>query len=337
MLFHPSIIALLTGSLLVSLMVVGSSIFGYKVIRLWDLNSGSDFQLSLERKTYLVSTLMKYSFVFQVLSIFLFVHTVDEMHRLFSGAMCAAGTLAANPYGYPALAAKGASLVAASFWLVLNHTDNLGRDYPLIRAKYLYLVVIAPLFLADTALQAAYFLGLNPNVITSCCGSLFSTGLDDIDGSLLNILYFPPGPLRIIFYFFAAGTVAAGALFYLKGYRSAGWIFSTASAMTFIIAGLALISFISVYFYELPAHHCPFCILQKDYYYAGYVLYAALFGGFIPGAAVGFLLAISEIPSLKDTLPGLRKKMAGVAIACYVIFTLIVTLRMAVGDFRLEP
>jgi len=42
---------------------------------------------------------------------------------------------------------------------------------------------------------------------------------------------------------------------------------------------MAILSFISVYFYELPTHHCPFCILQKEYGYVGYPLYLTLFGG----------------------------------------------------------
>jgi hypothetical protein len=31
--------------------------------------------------------------------------------------------------------------------------------------------------------------------------------------------------------------------------------------------------------YELPQHHCPFCLLQKDYYYIGYFMYTFLYLG----------------------------------------------------------
>jgi hypothetical protein len=103
---HPAIIALLTGSLLVGLMIAYAAFWGYKIIDGWDLQSGSERQLALEKKTYLVSTLMTYAFSFHVLSFFLFVFTADDLHRLFVGAMCAAGTLNVNENGYPAMVLK---------------------------------------------------------------------------------------------------------------------------------------------------------------------------------------------------------------------------------------
>jgi len=38
----------------------------------------------------------------------------------------------------------------------------------------------------------------------------------------------------------------------------------------------------------LPTHHCPFCFLQKDYYYVGYLIYSVLFIGTFYGLIVGF-------------------------------------------------
>ncbi len=63
MLFHPAIIALLTTSILTSLMLLYSGYYGYHIIRQWDLSSGSELQLSLERRTYLISTILTYLFV----------------------------------------------------------------------------------------------------------------------------------------------------------------------------------------------------------------------------------------------------------------------------------
>ncbi len=41
------------------------------------------------------------------------------------------------------------------------------------------------------------------------------------------------------------------------------------------IAGI--ISFVSLYVYEHPHHHCPFCLLKAEYGYQGYWLYIPLF------------------------------------------------------------
>ena len=112
MILHPAVIALLTGSLLVGLMVAYAAFWGWRIIDGWDLQSGSERQIALEKKTYLVSTLMTYAFGFQVLSFFLFVYVADDLHRLFVGAMCAAGTLNVNEYGYPAATDSRRALAA---------------------------------------------------------------------------------------------------------------------------------------------------------------------------------------------------------------------------------
>ncbi|KPK23737.1 MAG: hypothetical protein AMJ61_15220, partial [Desulfobacterales bacterium SG8_35_2] len=92
MLFHPGILALVSGSALVTLMMLYAAVLGARVIGRWDFQSSSAYQLSLERKTYLISTIMNYVLGFQIISALLFIYTVDDIHRLFVGAMCATGS-----------------------------------------------------------------------------------------------------------------------------------------------------------------------------------------------------------------------------------------------------
>ena len=96
MIFHPLVIALYVASVLTSFMVLYASCFGVQILRRWDLHSGSETQLGLERKTYLISTLLAYVFGSQLLSLFLYIFTADHLHALFVGAMCAAGSLYVN-------------------------------------------------------------------------------------------------------------------------------------------------------------------------------------------------------------------------------------------------
>jgi hypothetical protein len=49
----------------------------------------------------------------------------------------------------------------------------------------------------------------------------------------------------------------------------------------------AVVSWLSPYVYELPTHHCPFCLLQREYRWVGYLLCGALLGGGLTGAGVG--------------------------------------------------
>jgi hypothetical protein len=55
-----------------------------------------------------------------------------------------------------------------------------------------------------------------------------------------------------------------------------------------LISIVSLIAIFGTYIYELPTHHCPFCFLQKDYYYIGYLIYITLFIGTFFGLATPF-------------------------------------------------
>ena len=331
MIFHPSILALYVASILISFMVVYSVSYGFQILRKWNLQSGSEDQLILERKTYLVSTLLTYAFGFELLSLFLFIFTVDRLHTFFVGAMCAAGTLYVNGFGYPALILKMINFLLAGLWLILNYADNRGYDYPLIRTKYLLLLNLGPLILIEMALQANYFLRLKPNIITSCCGSLFSVGEQGLTSGMVA---FPATPMKIVFYLVMALTIASGFSFYLRS--KGAYLFCASSAITFVVSLVSILSFISVYFYELPTHHCPFCILQREYAYIGYPLYVALFGGTISGMGVGVLVPFRNRKSLSEILPSIQKRLALASLILFILFTAIVTYKMVVSGLILE-
>ena len=63
--------------------------------------------------------------------------------------MCAAGTLNVNSYGYPTFLLKIFNCILAGLWLVINYADNQAYDYPLIRGKYVLLLILAPLVLTE--------------------------------------------------------------------------------------------------------------------------------------------------------------------------------------------
>jgi hypothetical protein len=312
-------------------MVLYSAFYGLQILRRWNIRSGSEGQLLLERKTYLISTLLSYLFGFELLSLFLYIFTVDHLHTFFVGAMCAAGTLQVNSYGYPTLILKVINFLSAGFWLILNFVDNRGYDYPLIKKKYLFLLILTPLILGEMVLQANYFLRLNPNIITSCCGSLFSVNEGGVTSEMVAL---PSIPMKIVFYLTVAFTAASGVTFYLK--NKWGYLFSSLSGVTFLVSLASILSFISVYFYELPTHHCPFCILQREYGYVGYPLYFTLLGGTISGVGVGLLIPFQRVKSLSEILPSIQKRLAMISTILFLIFTFIVTYRMVFTDFILE-
>lgn len=321
MILNPTIIANLLASYIGGFMLLYAAYYGVQILKHWNIDSGDELQLVLERKTYLISTVLSYVFGLQLLSLFLFIFTADALGPLFVGAMCAAGTLNVNGFGYPTLELKILNFILAGLWLVLNHADNQGYDYPLIKTKYWLLAVVAPFIVIETVLESFYFLGMRANVITSCCGSLFSS--DNVEGLGSEIAALPAKPVLWTFYLTMLATLSCGAFTYLK--RRGGYVYAGLSLLMFAVSLLAIISAISLYIYELPTHHCPFCIIMEDYQYIGYLLYLLLFGGVVTGMGSGLLLPFREVASLKPLLGGVIGKLTLASVLMYALFTALVS------------
>ena len=328
--FHPAIYALLVGSVLISGMLCYSAYHGLCILRNWNITSGSELQLILERKTYLISTLVTYGFAFQLISLFLFIFTADELSTLFVGAMCAAGSLNVNDFGYPTVILKTVNFLLAGLWLILNFTDNRAHDYPLIKKKYLMLLLITPAIVIEAIIQARYFFEMKPNTITSCCGTLFSVNAEGVTSGIVAL---PVLPVSAGFYATMALTAALGIYFYVKG-RGA-YLFSLANTMAFVISLVALISYISLYIYELPTHHCPFDILQANYNFVGYPIYASLLGSAVSGMGVGLITPFRKIKSLGRVIPSVQQRLTLTALILNSIFLSIVVCSIASSNLTL--
>ncbi len=330
MILHPSIIALLLSSILTVLLILYSAWYGFVIIRTWDIRSGSALQLDLERRTYLISTILAYVCAFQMASLFLYIFTADSLSTLFSGAMCAAGTLNVNKFGYPTLMLKILNFLLAGLWLILNRADSIAEDYPLVRKKYALLLAMAPLIIAEAVTQALYFTKLNPDVITSCCGSLFSDARADVTSELASL---PVAFTMVLWYCVMAITISSGIVFFLR--KRGAYILSLFSLASFLLTMASTLSFLSFYLYEIPTHHCPFCMLQAEYGYVGYVIYGALFGATVSGMGVGMLMPFRAIQSLSKRLPALQNTLSLVAIVLNAILLGFVSFRIISSNIRL--
>jgi hypothetical protein len=191
--------------------------------------------------------------------------------------------------------------------------------------------MIAPFGMADLIAQAGYFLNLNPDVITSCCGSLFTFGTGKTENSIAAL---SQGPAEILFYAGMSLAFTTGIVFYRTG--KAGYLFSLASAVALAASVHAVIAFISPYFYELPTHHCPFCILQQEYGYIGYPMYLTLMAGAVSGLGVGFTLPFRHIASLRQVLPPLQRRLALATIISFCIFTALSVYGMLASNLSLK-
>lgn len=348
MLSQPAIIALLLASAVSVVMLAAAAPFAWELVRHWDISSGSERQLRLERRTYLMSTLLTFVFATQLVALLLFVFNADKMAVMFVGAMCAVGTLNANAFGFPALIAQIVVFFLAAAWLVVNHADNRACDYPLVRVKYSLLLAILPFIALAFALQLEYFLNLEADVITSCCGSLFSGDAKTLTGDLSAL---PPRQALALFYGALALAVGSAVfhayrprpqgasspgvhLFKAHAQEGAGQVARTGSgyfvaafsAIAFVAALTGILSFISLYVYEHPHHHCPFCLLKPEYNYQGYWLYVPLFAATAAGLGVGAVQPFARVASLIDIVPEIAHRLSWIAAVGFAMFAAVATL-----------
>jgi hypothetical protein len=271
--------------------------------------------------------------MFEVMSLFLFIYTADDLHNLLVGAMCATGSLNANQYGFPALYAKITTLFLSAAWIGVNHLDTMAVDYPLTRRKYGFLVLIVPVLLTAYILQVLYFMHIDPSVITSCCGTLFSEGGRGLSSSLASL---PIREMRVVFFSLFFILAATGIAAVKTGRRTFIYLESILSGLFLATSIASIISFISLYFYRIPTHHCPFDLLQSGYYYVGYPLYAALFTGGFFGVMPAVIDPFRKIGSLADIAPRMQRTWITISLYAYTAFVILSVMPMLFSPFTLE-
>jgi hypothetical protein len=279
--------------------------------------------LKLERLTYLFSTLVAFVCVVQILAALLFVFNADKMSVMFVGAMCAVGALNVHAYGFPALYLQLGLFFLAAIWLAINHVDSRARDYPLVKLKYALLLAAIPLFAASLGMQLSYFLGLKADVITSCCGSLFSADAPTLASEVSAL---EPKPALLSFYGAILAAIGLSVWHWRRGDDLSGYAAGLGSLAAFAASVAGILAFVSLYIYEHPNHHCPFCILKPEYDYQGYWLYVPLFAAAAAGMSAGVLRLFSRRPSLAAAVTAATRQLAAVSALGFALFALVASL-----------
>ncbi len=332
MMLQPGVLALLVGATLVLAMLLHADWIGLKVIARWDFSSSSAAQLELERQTHLVSSLTGYALGFEVLSAVLFVYTTDDLSRLFSGAMCATGVLYANPVGWSVLLVKLLIVLACPLWIAVNSLDQRAGDFPIVRGKYMALLLLTPLVAADLGLQVAFFKGLDPQIITSCCGSLFAESHGGVASELASA---PAVPMMWAFFTSIAVFLVLAGLNLVKSSRWLRLVLALLAVELLLVALASVVSFVSLYVYQLPSHHCPFDMLKGEYGFVGYPLYASLFTAVIFALLPGITSPLRRRTSLDALIEESERRWLVVSIVAVSLFLAISCWPMLFGAMRL--
>jgi len=264
------------------------------MLRHWDFGSFSERQFALERRAYLVMTILLFVFVVKFFLLAYFVFTIDNLAVLVPGAMCGAGVISANDYGMNLLLVKLLLLFFLLLWMALNRYDLEAKQYPVFRQKLWLFVLIFLLVLGESGLDLAYFSHIDLKAPVSCCSALFG----QLEGA--NPLPFGLDIPRLLILFYLLYAVQAVSLW--LGQR---WIVILSSVLFVLVAYYAVVYFFGTYVYALPTHKCPFCMLQAEYYFVGYLIWGTLFVGTylsLVWAILGLYLKMHRVDGYKIPL-----------------------------------
>jgi len=245
----------------------------------WDIDSTSQQQYKLEKNSSLAATIIKYIFIIKLPLFLFFIFTLDKISNLLTGAMCAAGVVDATSYGTYLFILKIVNIYLFGYWLVLHYMDTKYENLPYTKLKFRFFILAFFVFIAEILLEILMFSSIDISKMVSCCGTLYSSSATSVISSIFLI---PTNILLIVFY----GIFLLLGWFY---YKKNIYIYALFNFMFLIVSIISLILFFGTYIYELPTHHCPFCFLQKDYNYIGYLIYVLLFTGTFYGTSVLFI------------------------------------------------
>ncbi len=238
------------------------------LLRKWNFDTFTTEQFALENRSYLVMTIIFFVMLLKVVLLPYFVYTIDNLSDLIPGAMCGAGVVTANEYGNPLLSLKIIILFLSGLWLSMNSIDLKAKNYPYLKLKSWFFILIFLLLSAEFLLDILYFTHIETNNPVSCCSVIFGQ-----TGGANGLPFGLDIPKLLILFYLLFALVVLTTLSELA-------VMSIIASLLFgVIAYYAVVYFFGTYIYELPTHLCPFCMLQDHYYYVGYLLWGLLMLG----------------------------------------------------------
>jgi len=236
------------------------------ILKNWDKASFSEYQYKLEKQSYLVITLISLALIIKTILLPFFVYTLNELASIIPGAMCGAGVLESNIYGELTLILKSIIIILILLWLSLNRQDQRVKNYLYFKKKMWFFIIIFFLIVGELFLEILFFSNISTLSPVLCCSSIYQNNenLSAIPSHLSSV--------ELITLFYALFIAIIISLYLKKRF----FIFLFSLFYSYI-SYYAITYFFSTYIYELPTHKCSFCLLQSNYNYIGYYIFATLF------------------------------------------------------------
>jgi hypothetical protein len=295
-LLEPWVFLRLVAGLVATALLVRASLTAITVIRHFDVMRVTEGQLALERRVELAGTFVRVGAVAQVVALLLSALAADKLSRGIRGAMCAYGTFNSTPWGFRAFGASVVAALAAGTLAQLYSFDARLRGMELARPLSWATLAVAPIAAVDLVLQLAFVLHLDLSVVASCC----STQLDAVASARGATA---SGP-RLVSVALAAvaGAVCLGlaVLCARRPRRPTAVLLGAAASLALPLAAAAVVLEVAPYAFEVPQHHCPFCLLRGDVGLIGYPLFGAMLASAIWLFGAGASAIVARAPAVRD-------------------------------------
>lgn len=262
----PEVFILLLTDVLFVMLLIYALPSAVSIAFRWDMTNVSEAQYNREKRRYLISTIIFFVFALKIPLFLFYIYTNDKMANVLTGAMCAAGSINATIYGSKLFILKVLNIYLMTAWLTMYKSNNSFLDLPFTRLNYRFLLLVISLIIFETVIEFLNFSGIDPTAVVSCCSSIYSSSTEAKE----VIARIDPFTGFYIFIFISV-------LYLISTLIKKPFMMLITSALFLFFGWENLISFTSTYVYELPSHKCPFCILQKEYGYIGYLFYISLF------------------------------------------------------------
>jgi hypothetical protein len=240
--------------------VVPAAAVGTRVAWRWRNATGIEERADLEKRIYLVITLMAVGLSLRLVLVPLWFLTLQSLVSHVPGAMCLAGVhMLDAPWSFVATVLKIVVPLAYGYWLVLNLLDRRVARQPLLGHKLLLLIPIAALVVIESGLDFHFIASVEPRTV-SCCSSLFDRPVTDLGRAVSsNDPFWVWG-----FAGLAAATIGLSAVVARR--QALRWrvLLVMAAVGAMVTFPLALHSRLSSLLLHTPRHHCVFCVLQMS-------------------------------------------------------------------------
>lgn len=274
----------------------------------FDIKSTTEFQYDLAKKGYLVATIIMFILSAKLLVFLYFIWTMDALSSLVPGAMCAAGIVSATDYGSFMFGLKIVNLFLLCGWILIHVNDMKSIKSEFLKLKFTLFQPLFFLLVLEFILELAHFTRISVDTPVACCSVIFS------QSGIYQKSFFHTNSFILGLFF------GSFILYVLSGVLKKALIFGGLSTI-FAMSGIyALIRFFSPYVYELPTHMCPYCLLQGEYYYVGYLIYGLMFVGTLFGISATILHVMKlEVPKKFYTISLVANTLLTLLLCAYPI------------------